>query len=70
MSRVDVGIVGEPAQLTPRQSSSFVRQPHIADPEVVSTGDEENPEFKLPKISSLAVVIMANALTQVTSFFL
>ena len=43
-----------------------MRQPHVTDPEGVSTGNEENPGFKLPKMSSLAVVTMANVLIQVT----
>ncbi|KAF9783442.1 MFS general substrate transporter [Thelephora terrestris] len=64
MSRVDT-TVEEPAQLTPRRSSSLLKQLQVADPERVVTEDDENPEFKLPKTTSLAVVLMTNALMQV-----
>ena len=58
-------IVEEPIQFTSRQSSDLERRPNIMDPEGGTTGGGENPEFKLPKISSLAVVIMTNGLLQV-----
>jgi len=41
-----------------------------ADPEEVTVRDEENPEFKLPKMNSLLLVLMTNVLMQVISRFL
>ena len=66
MSKVDAAAVEEPVQIASRLSL----QTQVADPEGVTTvGDEENPEFKLPKMSSLVVVLVTNVLLQVISHF-
>jgi hypothetical protein len=43
------------------------KQLQVADPESRSIGDDENPEFKLPKMGSLAIVLTTNLLMQVIS---
>jgi len=67
MSKADVAVVEEPVQPLSRRSSILGEQLQVADPEQVSLRDEgnRNPEFKLPKTSSLVVVIMTNVLLQV-----
>ena len=67
MSKADVAIVEEPLQFTSQLSSSSRKQPQAANPEGAIVGDEENPEFKLPKMSSLVVVLVTNVLMQVIS---
>ena len=67
MSRVDVTVVEEPPRLTLQPFSSSGKQSQVTDPETVGTGDEENPEFKLPKMSSLVVVLVTNVFMQVMS---
>ena len=69
MSKADVAVVEEPVQFTSRLSPSPGKQLQAADPEEVTTRDEENPEFKLPGMSSLVVVLMTNVLMQVISRF-
>ena len=70
MSKVDVATVEEPVRIASRLSLGSGRQTQIADPEgVTAVGDEENPEFKLPKMSSLVVVLVTNVLLQVISHF-
>ena len=59
MSNADMAVVEEPVQPTSQRRS--------ADPEEVTFREEGNPEFKLPKMSSLVVVLMTNALMQVIS---
>ena len=68
MSKVDVAVVEEPLQLTPQPNTSLGKS-QIADPEEVAVGDDENPEFKLPKTSSLVVVLTTNVLMQVIPHF-
>ena len=70
MSKVQLTVVEEPTKSTPQQSSSLQQQPQATDPEGVTTEDDRNPEFKLPKTTSLAVVLMTNVLMQVTYSFL
>ena len=67
MSEVDMAVVEEPVQPTSQRRSSLGGQLRLADPEEVTLREEGNPEFKLPKTSSLIVVLMTNALMQVTS---
>ena len=67
MSKADVAIVEEPLQFASQLSSSSGKQPQAANPEGAIVGDEENPEFKLPKMSSLVVVLVTNVLMQVIS---
>ena len=67
MSKADVAIVEEPLQFTSQLSSSSGKQPQAANPEGAIVGDEQNPEFKLPKMSSLVVVLVTNVLMQVIS---
>ena len=69
MSKVDVEVVEEPLQPASRPNSSFGK-PQITDPEELAVGDDENPEFKLPKTSSLIVVLTTNVLMQVIPHFL
>jgi hypothetical protein len=66
MTRVDVAIIEEPSLLTLQPISSLGKRVHLEDPEGASIGDDENPEFKLPKMSSLIVVLMTNVFMQVT----
>ena len=66
MSKVDVTVIERPVQLTSKSSFLWGKKTHIPDPEVVSVHDDEDSEFILPKIGSLAVVIMTNVLLQVT----
>jgi len=71
MSKVDVTVLEQPVQFTTQ--TSFIwgkKQGHIPDPEVVSVRDEEDPEFMLPRIGSLVVVILTNVLLQVSFGFL
>ena len=71
MSKVDVTVIERPVESAPQ--SSFIwgkKKTHIPDPEVVSVHDDEDSEFMLPKIGSLAVVIMTNVLLQVGVPFL
>src|SRR6266478_8333968 len=70
MPKVDSAFLEEPVRLTTRPSSRFGEQLRIADPEGVAIGGDENPEFKLPKMSSLFVVLMTNVLMQVFLHFL
>lgn len=67
MSKADVAVVKEPLQFTSRPTSSSGKQPQAANPEEAIVGDEENPEFKLPGMSSLVVVLVTNVLMQVIS---
>lgn len=69
MFKVGVAVVEEPVQFTPQLNSSSGEQPR-ADPEEVTVRDEENPEFKLPKMNSLLLVLITNVLMQVISRFL
>jgi len=68
MSKVDVEVVEEPLQLSSPPNSSFGKQPQVEDPEEVIIGDDQNPEFKLPKTSSLVIVLTTNALMQVIPY--
>ena len=61
-----MAVVEEPVQPTSQRRSSLGQQLQLADPEEV-TLREGNPEFKLPKMSSLVVVLMTNTLMQVIS---
>ena len=65
MSKADVEVVGEPSQLTSGLDTALGKQPQVTDLEEVTNGDDENPEFKLPKMSSLVVVLMTNVLLEV-----
>ena len=67
---MDVAVVKAPAQFTSRLSSSLGKQLQFAGLHQGTDGDEENPEFKLPKMSSLAMVITTNVLMQVISCIL
>lgn len=62
-------MVESPSQFTSGLSPSLGKQLQVADPEEIIL-DDENPEFKLPKMSSLVVVLMTNVLMQVFSRFL
>jgi hypothetical protein len=64
MPKVDVAIVQEPLPSTLQPDSSLGKQLQVIDPEGVTLGDDENPEFKLPKMSSLVVVLTTNLLMQ------
>ena len=66
MSKVDVTVTERPVQPISKTNFLWGKKSYIPDPEVVSVHDDEDSEFILPKISSLAVVIMANVLLQVT----
>jgi len=66
MFKVDAAVAEKPVQFTFQLNSSSGEQPQ-ADLEEVTTRDEENPEFKLPKMSSLVLVLMTNVLIQVIS---
>lgn len=66
MYRTDAPIVEKPVEFSPRPSPSLARQLHAADLERAGAEDEENSEFKLPKMSSLVMVIMTNLLMQVS----
>ena len=66
---MDVTVVEEPSQLAPQPNSSLGK-PQDSDLEEVTVGNDENPEFKLPKTSSLVVVLTTNVLMQVTLHFL
>jgi len=68
MSKADVAVLEEPLQLVPQPNSSPGKR-QVADPEEVVVGDDENPEFKLPKTSSLVVVLTTNVLMQVIPHF-
>ncbi|KAF9647577.1 MFS general substrate transporter [Thelephora ganbajun] len=70
MSKVDVAVVEEHVQVPSPPSSSFGRQLQVADPEEVTIRDDGNPEFKLPKMSSLVVVLMTNVLMQISFFII
>ena len=65
-----MAIVQEPLPSAPQLDSSLGKQLQVIDPEGVTLGDDENPEFKLPKMSSPVVVLMTNLLMQVISYFL
>jgi hypothetical protein len=67
MSKVDVAVVEEPLPSAPWPGSSVGKQLQVADPEGTILEDDENPEFKLPKMSSLAIVLTTNLLMQVIS---
>lgn len=54
-------------QFMSRLGSSLVKRPQVVDPEEATDGDDENPEFKLPKMSSLVIVLVTNMLMQVLS---
>lgn len=69
MSKADVAVVEEPVRFMPRPSLSLEKQLQVSAPEEATVGDEENPEFKLPKMSSLVMVLMTNVLMQVISYF-
>ena len=69
MFKVEAVVAEKPVQFTFQLNPSSREQPQ-ADPEEVTTRDEENPEFKLPKTSSLVLVLMTNVLIQVISPFL
>jgi len=58
-------IVEESLQPVSRRNSSLGKQLPVASPEEAIDGDDENPEFKLPKMSSLVVVLVTNFLMQV-----
>ena len=64
-SRADMVVVEGPSELTLQPISSLGKQSQPADPEGASIGDGENPEFKLPKMSSLVVVLLTNVFMQV-----
>jgi hypothetical protein len=70
MPKVDVAIVQEPLPSTLQPDSSLGEQLQVIDPEGVTLGDGENPEFKLPKMSSPVVVLMTNLFMQVISHLL
>jgi len=70
MSKVDMTIVEESLQPVSRQNSSLGKQLPVASPEEAIDGDDENPEFKLPKMSSLVVVLVTNFLMQVSLYVL
>ena len=61
----DAIVVEEPIQSTSLPSPTSSKQSQVADPEGVNFDDGQNPEFKLPKMSSLVMVLMTNALMQV-----
>ena len=67
MSRADVTPVEEPSQLTLQPISSSGKESQVTDPERSSIEDGGNPEFKLPKMGSLVVVLVTNVLMQVIS---
>ena len=69
MSKVDVTVIEKPVQFTPRPSFSSEKHLQVTDPEVASVEDGEDPELKLPKMSSLVVVLLATLLMQVSSRF-
>ena len=66
MSKVGVTVIERPVQPTSKTSFLWGTKTHIPDLEVVSVHDDEDPEFVLPEISSLVVVIMTNVLLQVS----
>lgn len=67
MSNVGPGsVIEEPAQSTSRSNLSLRKQPQVPYPEGGIVDDEENSEFKLPRMGSLVVVLMTNVLMQVT----
>jgi len=66
MSKVDMTIAEELLQSVSRQNSSLGKQLPVTSPEEAIDGGDENPEFKLPKMSSLVVVLVANFLMQVS----
>jgi len=65
MFKVDMTIAEELLQPVSRQNSSLGKQLPVTFPEEAIGGDE-NPEFKLPKMSSLVVVLVTNFLMQVS----
>jgi len=68
MSKVDVAVVEEPLQFASQPNSSLGKS-QVADLEEIAVGDDENPEFKLPKTNSLLVVLAMNVLMQVILHF-
>ena len=60
-----MAVIEEPSHLTLRPIPSSGKQSQVTDLEVVSYGDSENPEFKLPKMGSLTVVLVTNVFMQV-----
>ena len=65
-----MAVVEEPVQLTSRPGSSLGKQLQAAGPEEGANSDEGNPEFKLPRMSSLVMVLATNVLMQVISCIL
>ena len=61
-------VVEGPSQFTSPPNSSSGKQLQVADLEELIIRNDENTEFKLPKMSSLVVVLMTNVLMQVISF--
>ena len=59
-------VVEERARSPARSNLSLSKQPQVTYPEGGVIGDEANPEFKLPRMGSLVVVLMTNVLMQVT----
>ena len=70
MTKVDISFVEEASLSTAPSSSSLEKQLQVVDPESLAIGDNENPEFKLPKMGSLVVVLITNLLMQVISHLL
>lgn len=65
-----MAVIQEPAQSTLQpitESTLIEKQSPVTDLERASAPDGENPEFKLPKMSSLVVVLVTNVLLQVMS---